>query len=420
MIKSMTGFASLTREDDAARIGLTLRAVNHRFLDLQLRAAANLADLEPRVRALLQKRLARGRVELSVSLQLRQGPRRRSNCRRSSPARWRRPSTSRASAGWSKASSRPAICCACRRRSSFASGRADGESLGEAFGAAMERALGRGDRSARGRCARARATHLAADLTARKDALGGLIESLAAAADDGRQDLEARLAQRVKELLALVPGDPAAIAQEIVRVAQRSDITEEVTRFRGHLAHWEALTAAPEPCGRKLDFLLQEMNREINTIGSKADGLQVSELDHPGEGRARADARAGAECRVSVPAVSTAAAASAVARAALHRLGAVGDRQDDAGRAAGSDSAQPAHVAVLHLARGARRASATASTIISSAARHSSSGSTRGAVPRVGGCLRQLLRHGRRGRRADAARRDRTWCWSSTCRARVR
>ena len=61
-------------------------------------------------------------------------------------------------------------------------------------------------------------------------------------------------------------------------MAQRSDITEEVTRFRGHLAHWDALTAGPEPCGRKLDFLLQEMNREMNTIGSKADGLHVSEL----------------------------------------------------------------------------------------------------------------------------------------------
>ena len=56
------------------------------------------------------------------------------------------------------------------------------------------------------------------------------------------------------------------------------DITEEVTRFRAHLAHWDALTTGPEPCGRKLDFLLQEMNREVNTIGSKADGVKVSEL----------------------------------------------------------------------------------------------------------------------------------------------
>ena len=64
MIKSMTGFASLTHEDERATIGVTVRAVNHRFLDLQLRLPQSFGDLEPRVRALLQKRLARGRVEL--------------------------------------------------------------------------------------------------------------------------------------------------------------------------------------------------------------------------------------------------------------------------------------------------------------------------------------------------------------------
>jgi uncharacterized protein (TIGR00255 family) len=68
------------------------------------------------------------------------------------------------------------------------------------------------------------------------------------------------------------------VAQEIVRTAARSDITEEVTRFRAHLSHWAALADADEPCGRKLDFLIQEMNREINTIGSKADGSRISEL----------------------------------------------------------------------------------------------------------------------------------------------
>ena len=73
MIKSMTGFASLSQDDERGTLGLTIRAVNHRFLDLQIRLPANLADLEPRIRALLQKRLARGRIELSASLQLRQG-----------------------------------------------------------------------------------------------------------------------------------------------------------------------------------------------------------------------------------------------------------------------------------------------------------------------------------------------------------
>src|SRR5688500_13707428 len=72
MIKSMTGFASLTHEDERATIGITVRAVNHRFLDVQLRIPQAFGDLEARVRALMQKRLARGRVELAISLQPRQ------------------------------------------------------------------------------------------------------------------------------------------------------------------------------------------------------------------------------------------------------------------------------------------------------------------------------------------------------------
>jgi uncharacterized protein (TIGR00255 family) len=72
--------------------------------------------------------------------------------------------------------------------------------------------------------------------------------------------------------------DPTLIAQEIVRFVARSDITEEIVRFRTHLEHWQELAASREPCGRKLDFLLQELNREINTIGSKAEGAGTSAL----------------------------------------------------------------------------------------------------------------------------------------------
>jgi len=71
MIKSMTGFASLTHEDERATIGVTVKTVNHRFLDVQLRIPQSLAEIESRVRGLLQKRLARGRVEVAISLQLR-------------------------------------------------------------------------------------------------------------------------------------------------------------------------------------------------------------------------------------------------------------------------------------------------------------------------------------------------------------
>ncbi|MDQ3171074.1 MAG: DUF1732 domain-containing protein, partial [Acidobacteriota bacterium] len=87
--------------------------------------------------------------------------------------------------------------------------------------------------------------------------------------------LQARLQERVAALNIEPAADHAALAAEIVRFIARSDIQEEIVRFRSHITHWEALAGGPEPCGRKLDFLIQEMNREINTIGSKAEGTLV-------------------------------------------------------------------------------------------------------------------------------------------------
>jgi len=119
---------------------------------------------------------------------------------------------------------------------------------------------------------------LRADLDARRALLGSLFERAAAAAGEGSGALRARLSERVKELQSDAAVDDAALAQEIVRFANRSDITEETVRFRAHLEHWRALSQSPEPCGRKLDFLLQEMNREVNTLGSKAEGPGIPEL----------------------------------------------------------------------------------------------------------------------------------------------
>jgi uncharacterized protein (TIGR00255 family) len=277
MIKSMTGFASLTREDERGSVGLTVRAVNHRFLDLQIRLPQTLADLEPRLRTLLQKRLGRGRVELSVSLQLRQGL---------APQVELQEEFARAIAaaidvarerGLVKGDLTPGDLLRMPQAFTIRERAGDTETLGDVFGTAVEAAVDAAIDALETMRVR-EGEHLAADLGARRASLAVQIEELAAAAERGRVELEARLAERVKELLTIAPGDASLVAQEIVRVAQRTDIAEEVTRFRAHLAHWDALTTGPEPCGRKLDFLLQEMNREVNTIGSKADGVGVSEL----------------------------------------------------------------------------------------------------------------------------------------------
>jgi uncharacterized protein (TIGR00255 family) len=277
MIKSMTGFASLTRDDEHGALGVTIRSVNHRFLDTQLRLPALLADLEPRLRATVQKHLARGRVEVSVSLQLRQV---------SAPivelneefAKALSSAVDQARAhGVVSGTLTPGDLLRLPQALSIRERMPEASGVSALLGAAVEE-------SVEGAIAQLEAmrvregVHLRADLDARKALLLELITRIAAAANSGREALEARLLERARELAGALPIDQAALSQEVVRVAQRSDISEEVTRFHGHLAHWDALSDSPEPCGRKLDFLLQEMNREVNTIGSKADGLQVSEV----------------------------------------------------------------------------------------------------------------------------------------------
>jgi uncharacterized protein (TIGR00255 family) len=277
MIKSMTGFASLTRDDERGALGVTIRSVNHRFLDLQLRLPQAIADMEPRLRAVVQKHLARGRVEISVSLQLRQAaaPQVELNedFAQALAAAVQLARSRGVISGELTASDLLRLPQALTIREKLPEAGGVSALLGGVVDEAVLTALQQLEEM------RVReGVHLRNDLDVRKALLAGLITRIATAANTGRQELEARLLERAREIAAALPIDQAALSQEVVRVAQRSDISEEVTRFHGHLAHWDALSDSPEPCGRKLDFLLQEMNREVNTIGSKADGLQVSEV----------------------------------------------------------------------------------------------------------------------------------------------
>jgi uncharacterized protein (TIGR00255 family) len=277
MLRSMTGFASSTHEDERATIGVTIRAVNHRYLDVQLRLPPCLAASEPRLRSLLQRHLARGRIELSVSVQSREAAvpdieLREEFVRRIADAfeKLRVQGLVSGSLTPGDLVRIPQVLVVKERPPEDPGG---AEELGLAAETAVEAAI-----AALNQMRSREGGHLAADLDGRRDMLAALIERIAEAAGEGRAGLEARLAERVKELSRDLPVDPVAVAQEIVRTAGRSDISGEVVRFRAHLAHWTALAESVEPCGRKFDFLLQEMNREVNTIGSKADGSAVSEL----------------------------------------------------------------------------------------------------------------------------------------------
>ncbi len=280
MIKSMTGFAALTREDERATVAVTIRAVNHRQLDLQLRSPQSLSGIEAELRALVAKHVARGRVELSVSVQLRQ--------------------TAGVDVEFNEefARSLEVALDKARERGLVTGALTPGDLLRLPQAITIRDRLPDEDEAAKTAmvvAAQARevveqalidldsmrsreGASLRGDLYSRRTAVAGLVERIAVAADEGRAAMEQRVTERVSELRVSLQADETAVAQEIVRMAARSDISEELERFRGHVSHWDALADSPEPCGRKLDFLLQEMNREVNTMGSKADGLRVSEL----------------------------------------------------------------------------------------------------------------------------------------------
>lgn len=278
----MTGFASLSRDVEAGSIGVTLRAVNHRYLDLQVRLPQLLAGLEPRLRSLVQQRVARGRLEVNVSIQLRQV--------QSPDVQLNEPFVEALNAALEQARARGLVA------GPLAAGdllrvpqalvireRQEGQAspLGESAGSPVEAATLEAVSEALAALDEMRNREgdaLAADLEQRRQRLWILLEEVARGAEAGRGQREQQLAERIREFRADTVVDPTVLAQEIIRFVSRSDITEEVVRFRTHLGHWQALAVSGEPCGRKLDFLLQELNREINTIGSKAEGAQVSAL----------------------------------------------------------------------------------------------------------------------------------------------
>ncbi|CAN5866727.1 YicC family protein [soil metagenome] len=277
MIKSMTGFASLTRDDDAAAIAVTVKSVNHRFLDLQLRIPPSLGALEAKIRTIVQQRIARGRVEVSVSVQQRRVP--------ALEVELNETFLDALSGALDRARERgnisglmtPGDLLRFPQALSIREKPLEVEGNDETLPPRVEQAIA----AAIDDLDAMRTTEgefLRIDLDGRRQLLGELFERVAAASESGMEALRTRLEARVGELRVDPLADETLIAQEIARFVGRSDITEEVVRFRGHLEHWRALSDSPEPCGRKLDFLLQEMNREVNTVGSKAEGPAVSEL----------------------------------------------------------------------------------------------------------------------------------------------
>jgi uncharacterized protein (TIGR00255 family) len=280
--KSMTGFAEARMERDGWALRASLRSVNHRFLDVHLRIPEGLESLEPEIRRVLRERLHRGHVDVN----LRVDPIGASAVevkRDLAEAYLRAADDLRKQFGLK---TEPDLIALMRLPGVVA---APGAPAGGLSDEALEKL-----RILVAECfelavARLEEMQLIEGKTlanAMRIHLSHVEENakqIAVLAEKMRPAFAKRLETRIRELLGDGTVDPARLAQEAAILAERSDVAEELARLASHISQFAKLLDGPGEAGKKLDFLLQEMQREANTLLSKtpgveAEGLQVTTL----------------------------------------------------------------------------------------------------------------------------------------------
>ena len=270
---SMTGYGRGAASSDGRELTIELKSVNNRFLDIGMKLPRQLSFLEDALRKLLNDSLNRGHVDVFVNYR---------NLR--SDAK-----TVRVDEALLKA------YLASARESAQAMDLVDDLTLSRALTLPDVTTILPADEDQQalmelGRAAMTQAIEnlkvmrhkegqrLKLDLSARMDTMTGYAAAIEKRAPAVVEEYRAKLTARIEELLGETEVDRARLATEVAIFADRAAIDEEIVRLNTHLVHFRELLEADEPVGRKMDFLVQEMNRECNTIGSKANDGELTSI----------------------------------------------------------------------------------------------------------------------------------------------
>jgi uncharacterized protein (TIGR00255 family) len=259
MIRSMTAFASVEAEHGDAALGIEVRSVNHRYLELGLRLSDDLRQFESGIRERVAARVARGKVDLSVrfrpvgqhtALQLDEEV----LGRLAGAARVMSERMPGLGVDFVSVLNWPGV---------LAERETDAASLRAAVFSLLDRALDElvATREREGE-------RLAGFLRERLDNIESVVAGVRAHLPEVRAALRAKFDARIADLRQ--PLDPGRVEQEVVLQLSRMDVDEELDRLATHVAETRRVLDADETVGRRLDFLMQEFNREANTLGSKA------------------------------------------------------------------------------------------------------------------------------------------------------
>lgn len=270
MLRSMTGYGCSERTGEERRVRVEVRSVNQRFLDVQIKAPRTMLQVEDRVRKLVESVLARGRVTIYIEWK---------------SATEESPSVNIRAAhelirqlrllGEELSLPGEVNLSVVTRFPQILEQGGDAAGVDEVWSflePVLSEALG-GLRAMR----EAEGTELGRELTGRLDAIDGIVTVLDESSAVATEAMKERLTARISTLLdGSVPVDDTRLAQEVAIAAERADYTEEVVRLRAHASQSRECLSSDEPVGKRLNFLVQEMLREANTIGSKGGDIGVT------------------------------------------------------------------------------------------------------------------------------------------------
>lgn len=271
MLKSMTGYGRVKAETAQQEITVEIRSVNHRYLDLNIKVPRIYGFLEEKIKSVLTAQLVRGKVDVYVAIRAKDG------------ADIKITPNMAVLDGYVKAlrSIAAAYDIPCEMGAldlarlpdalSSEKEEADQEILAADVLGVLKQAL-----LEHGAMCRREGENLCADILNRADKIAGLVDFVEKRSPDSVSEYRQRLAARMADLLDGSELQEQRILSEAALFADKVSVTEELVRLRSHLAQLKSMVADDKPVGRKLDFLVQELNREANTIGSKANDYEIA------------------------------------------------------------------------------------------------------------------------------------------------
>jgi uncharacterized protein (TIGR00255 family) len=274
--RSMTGFAMVRGEFEGWTVRVSVKSVNHRFLDVKLRIPESLEPYEYRLRQAVRGRIHRGHVDVHVSME--PGETAPVHVNREllkayvhAAQELQQQTGGKAELDTVSLLRLPGVITGLA--SALPESEEEQEQLGKVLDKYLQEALGKMDEMRRNE-----GRHLTEELRARVAKIGAEAEQVRSLVATLRPAFSRRLEARLRELLNGTNIEPARLAQEAALLAERSDISEELDRLRSHLQQFTKLLDGAGELGKKLDFLLQEMHREANTMLSKTPGVESEAL----------------------------------------------------------------------------------------------------------------------------------------------